>query len=510
MGGVHIVLVGMTGSGKSTTGRKLAQQLGFRFVDSDEAITQRSGRTVREIFATDGEPTFRRIESSVLADLVSTHEPLVIATGGGAVLSAANRALCRSNATVIWLRAQPNTLVSRLSKSPRGHRPLLDGDLARQIQEMWETRYALYSEASHRVVDVDPLTFETVVNALRNCVAPKRIDVSLGDRGYPVLVGHGVSTQLPDLLPASARRVAVVTQKGIPVHVHPGRDNQVFTIGDGEQNKTLASIEALCRAFARWGMNRSDCVVAVGGGMVTDVAGFAAATYQRGICVVHVPTTLLGMVDAAIGGKTAVNIPEGKNLVGAFWQPSGVLCDLNHLATLPDREWRCGTGEMAKYHFLTGDDLAAMPLTDRVAACVRIKADVVGNDERESVSFDNTRGRALLNYGHTLGHALEIATEHALKHGEAIAIGLVYAARLAQCLGRIDADRVDYHIRVVESYGLDTRIPSGLSVDHLVALMGRDKKAINSLTFVLDGATGLEVVPNVAREPIQAALEQMA
>ena len=189
----------------------------------------------------------------------------------------------------------------------------------------------------------------------------------------------------------------------------------MFHIGHGEQHKSLATIGDLCRGFARIGLTRNDVVIGVGGGMVTDVAGFAAASYHRGVPVVHVATTLLGMIDAAIGGKTGVNLPEGKNLVGAFWQPSGVVCDLDALDTLSQREIRCGYGEMAKYHFLTGDDLLAMSLTDRIARCVEIKAEIVAADEREDGR------RALLNYGHTLAHALEIATEYRLAHGEAVA-----------------------------------------------------------------------------------------
>jgi 5-deoxy-5-amino-3-dehydroquinate synthase len=258
-------------------------------------------------------------------------------------------------------------------------------------------------------------------------------------------------------------------------------------------------------------MSRADCVVAVGGGIVTDVAGFAAASYLRGVDVVHVPTTLLGMVDAAIGGKTGVNLPEGKNLVGAFWQPAGVVCDTAALGTLPERERRCGLGEMAKYHFLTGDDLLALELDARVARCVAIKAEVVGGDERESIASDNTRGRAILNYGHTLAHALEVAGDHDLRHGEAVAIGLIYAACLGRVLGRIDDDRVAEHVRVVgEEYGLDTRLPDGADRAELVALMGRDKKAVDGLTFVLDGANGVEVVPGVARRAIDEAFDLQA
>lgn len=338
----------------------------------------------------------------------------------------------------------------------------------------------------------------------------RRVVVPLGDRSYPVVVGHGALASLASLLPPTARRALVVTQEGIPspftagVPFDPGVPFEVVTIGHGEEHKTLATIERLCRAMAGLGLTRHDVVVGVGGGMVTDVAGFAAASWHRGTPVVHVATSLLAMVDAAIGGKTGVNLPEGKNLVGAFWQPCGVVCDLDALATLPEREQRCGNGEMAKYHFLTGDDLAAMPLTDRVARCVEIKAEVVASDEREGGR------RALLNYGHTLGHALEIALDFRLAHGEAVAIGLLYAAHLAHGLGRIDAARVDEHRRVVEEvYGLDASLPRGLDAAELLALMARDKKALDGLTFVLDGPRGVEVVGGVGDEAARAALEAM-
>jgi 5-deoxy-5-amino-3-dehydroquinate synthase len=332
--------------------------------------------------------------------------------------------------------------------------------------------------------------------------ALRRVSVALGDRSYDVVVGHGAVSELASVVPATARRAVVVTQPGVPAAVDPGIPYDVVEIGVGEPAKSLATIETLCRAFARAGLSRHDVVIGVGGGMVTDVAGFAAASYHRGVPVVHVATTLLGMVDAAIGGKTGVNLPEGKNLVGAFWQPSGVICDLDALATLPERERRCGLGEMAKYHFLTGDDLLAMPLVDRVTRCVEIKAEVVASDEREGGR------RALLNYGHTLAHALETATEHGIAHGEAVAIGLVYAARLAHHLGRIDADRVAAHVRVVvDEYGLDVDVPAGLDVDHLVTLMGRDKKALDGLTFVLDGERGVEVVAGLDTADVRAAFE---
>jgi 5-deoxy-5-amino-3-dehydroquinate synthase len=330
------------------------------------------------------------------------------------------------------------------------------------------------------------------------------VRVPLGERSYDVLVGHGVAAELAEILPAGTKRVAVVTQAAIPFDVDPGVATERFVIGAGEERKDLRTIEELCRGFARAGLTRADCVVGVGGGMVTDVAGFAAASYHRGVPVVHVPTSLLGMVDAAIGGKTGVNLPEGKNLVGAFWQPSGVLCDLDALATLPPRELRCGLGEMAKYHFLTGDDLLAMGEAERIARCVEIKAEVVAGDEREGGR------RAILNYGHTLAHAVEIESGHDLAHGEAVAIGLVFAAHLAYRLGRIDEARVEEHYDVVSrAYGLGTELPDGLDDGRLLELMGRDKKALDGLTFVLDGPDGVEVVGAVPESAVGDALHAM-
>ena len=331
------------------------------------------------------------------------------------------------------------------------------------------------------------------------------VEVALPDgRGYPVLIGDGARHEVAALLPTAARRVALITQAGIPVQVDPGREHRVFTIGDGEAHKTLTTIESLCSQFADWGLTRSDCVVGVGGGLVTDVAGFAAAVYHRGLPVLHVATTLLAQIDAAIGGKTGVNLAEGKNLVGAYWQPTAVICDTGTLATLPPREWRCGLGELAKYHWLGGGRLDELSLDDRVARCVRIKAEVVAADEREGGR------RALLNYGHTLAHALETAGDHDLRHGEAVGIGLVFAAELAHRLGRIDAAQVEEHRRVVSGYDLPTTVPDGLDDERLLVLMGRDKKVLGSgLTFVLDGPDGVEVVTGVDPDVVRSTLEDM-
>ncbi|MGY6502303.1 MAG: 3-dehydroquinate synthase family protein [Acidimicrobiales bacterium] len=326
------------------------------------------------------------------------------------------------------------------------------------------------------------------------------VPVSLGDRSYDVLVGRGARHDVARLIPPSARRAAIVTQVGLDIDIDPGLEHRRFTIGQGESAKTLTTVEELCRGFAQWGLTRADVVIALGGGLVTDVAGFAASTYHRGVAVVHVSTTLLGQIDAAIGGKTGVNLPEGKNLVGAFWQPAGVVCDTEVLDTLPPREMRSGLGELAKYHFLGGGELDALAIEERVARCVGIKAEVVASDEREGGR------RAILNYGHTLGHAIEIATGFDMRHGEAVAVGLVYAAELARALGRIDAARVAEHRRVVAAYDLPSRLPDHLTDADLIDLLARDKKALDGLTFVLDGPRGVEVVAGVDPDVVRDTL----
>ena len=328
-----------------------------------------------------------------------------------------------------------------------------------------------------------------------------RIDVRLPGREYPVLIGHGVVQDIAQFLPTTARKAVIITQSGIPANLALPIESKTVIIGQGESTKSLATIESLSQEFADMGITRNDVIIGVGGGMVTDIAGFAASTWHRGTSVIHVATSLLAMVDAAIGGKTGVNLPQGKNLVGAFWQPSAVFCDLDLLASLPERELRCGLGEVAKYHFLTGDDLLALSLDERVARCVGIKGSFVEQDERESGK------RAFLNYGHTLAHALETVGNHQLAHGEAVAIGLIFAARLARALGRIDDARVDYHELVVgQTYSLQTRMPAGLDIDQLMAAMARDKKALNGLTFILDSPQGLEIVAGISAEVVRSEL----
>ena len=331
-----------------------------------------------------------------------------------------------------------------------------------------------------------------------------KITVSLADRSYPVLVGSGVAKDVEKFLPRTAKRAVIVTQENIPFEIKLSLPHTTVLIGNGEQFKSLQTIDTISQQFAKFGLTRSDVVIGVGGGMVTDVAGFSAASWHRGTAVVQIPTTLVGMVDAAIGGKTGVNIAQGKNLVGAFWQPSAVLCDIDALKTLPDRETRCGLGEVAKYHFLAGDDLLALELSARIARCVEIKATIVSADEREQ------GGRAVLNYGHTLAHALERSSDFALAHGEAVAIGMIFAAHLAHSLQRIDDARLAYHYKVIrDSYGLGVSIPDKFDRRALIDLMRLDKKAIDGLTFVLDGTNGVEIVSDIGEKYLDQAFDAM-
>lgn len=332
-------------------------------------------------------------------------------------------------------------------------------------------------------------------------MAIHRVPVELGERGYDVTIGPGVRHRLVDAVASTgARRAAVISARPPDWTPDPGVPATHLPARDGEQDKNLHTVEAMCRAFADFRLTRLDVVVAVGGGTTTDTAGLAASLYHRGIAVIHLPTSLLAQVDASVGGKTAVNLPEGKNLVGAYWQPRAVLCDTDYLQTLDEREYRNGLGEIARCHFIGAPGLQGLPVDEQIARSVALKAGIVARDERDGGE------RHLLNYGHTLGHALELATGFELKHGEAVAIGTVFAGRLAGRLGRIGPDRVEEHRAVVAGYGLPTALPAGLDDARLVELMRLDKKAMHGLSVVLDGPSGAELVTDIPEAAVREAL----
>jgi 3-dehydroquinate synthase len=340
---------------------------------------------------------------------------------------------------------------------------------------------------------------------------------------YDVLVGRGLLDRLPALLGAGVRRVAVVHPDDLPGPVGEvtaalgsAYDVVSLEVPPGEAAKTAEVASACWESLGSAGLTRSDAVVTVGGGATTDLGGFVAATWLRGVRVVHVPTTLLGMVDAAVGGKTGINTSAGKNLVGSFHEPAGVLCDLDLLATLPEAELRSGLGEVVKCGFIadpeilrlvedtTSDELLSGPvLRELVERAVRVKADVVAGDLRESGGSDDRPGREVLNYGHTMGHAVELASGYALRHGEAVAIGCVYVAELARAAGRADDALADRHRTAFARVGLPTGW-AGASYDDLRARMAVDKKSRGAtLRFVvLHGLAD----PHVLADPDEALL----
>jgi shikimate kinase/3-dehydroquinate synthase len=533
-----IVLVGLMGAGKTAIGRRLALRLGVAFCDSDAEIEQVTGYTVSELFALHGEASFREGERRVVQRLLAG-PPIVLATGGGAFMDAQTRAAIRAAAVSVWLRCDVATLLRRVTG--RTHRPLLaSGDPAEILQRLMEQRGPIYAEADV-IVDGDNGSAEAatdrVLAALAAHAAPRRVAVALAERGYEVMIGRGLLGRAGALLAPVLPRpvVAVVTDDTVaPLHLDTLRAGLqaggVAVAGEivvpaGEGSKSLAQYGAVVEAMLGFGVDRGTTVLALGGGVVGDLAGFVAATVLRGLPFVQVPTTLLAQVDASVGGKTGVNTARGKNLVGAFHQPLAVLADTGVLATLPPRELRAGYAEIVKTGLigdaplyawceayggaLVGGD--ARLQAEAVARACAFKAAVVGADERETAAND---GRALLNLGHTFAHALEAEMGYGvILHGEAVGVGLGLAYRLSARLGLCDADlapRIEAHL---ESVGLPPaldRLNRRFSAGRLIGLFGRDKKMRDgALTFVLARGIGAaftardvpqEAVTDVLRE----------
>lgn len=339
--------------------------------------------------------------------------------------------------------------------------------------------------------------------------------VELEREPYDVVVEDGARERLAALIAEKAPRaksVAVVTSSSLAQQpwfdVTSGIEQFTLLVPEGESAKSISALEELLEALAERRLSRDDVVVAVGGGAITDLAGFAAAIYLRGVALVQVPTSLVGQVDAAVGGKTGVNLAAGKNLVGAFYQPLGVLCDISVLSTLAPRERLSGLGEVAKCWLLEERDVASLrtsSLTALIEMAVSLKAALVASDEREGGS------RVLLNYGHTLAHALEkLALRRGrdeLRHGEAVAVGLAFAARLARALGRVGDDVVEHHDEVLRALALDGRLPPQYDTDELLEAMTFDKKARHDLSFVLAGPKGYSLVTGLDRAVVANVLE---
>lgn len=524
--GMNLVLIGLMGSGKTAVGRRLAERLGRPFVDLDDEIAAAAGRSIPELFDTEGEAGFRAREAAAVAT-VAARSGQVIATGGGVVLDSDNIAALRASGAVVWLDVELDELARRVGEGAR--RPLLTGDPAGRLMALADERAPRYRAAAHHVVAAGGSREQVAEDVLSWFLARPseihRIAVPLPGAAYEVSVGRGLLDRLPELLarPPRARRALLVSQSEVFARYGPRVEAGLKALGltvretivpDGEAAKSVETLRELWTAASALPLSRDDLVVALGGGVVGDLAGFAAATWNRGVAVVQLPTTLLAQVDAAVGGKTGINLPEGKNLVGAFHQPVGVVADIATLATLPSRELRSGLGEVVKYGFiadpvvlelaerhpqrlLAGDEEL---LTDLVRRGVAVKARIVAADERESGE------RALLNYGHTIGHAIETLTGYRVyRHGEAVALGMVAAARLAELLGLADPGLAGRTATVLSGLCL----PTGgvvLDPDEVWAVLARDKKAREGVRFVLCRAPG---EPVIVDEPDRAAVDEV-
>ena len=549
----NLVLVGPMGAGKSSIGRRLAGRFGLAFVDLDREVEQRTGATIPTIFECEGEAGFRLREREVLADLLAG-EGLLLASGGGAVLDPDNRRAMAGRAFVVYLHVEPAEQLRRLARDRT--RPLLaNGDREQVLRTLASAREPLYREVADLRFDTGGCAPPVAVARLGRLLAqrwqrtacatlptfapplpepvhmpfpPRTVDVD-GAHPYRIHIGPGLLddgalmaaplrgaqalvVSDSEVAPRYAARVAEALQRA-----RPGVQVGEFVLPAGEASKTLDGFAGAIDALAALGARRDACVYALGGGVVGDLAGFAAACWMRGIDCVQLPTSLLAMVDSSVGGKTAVDLPRGKNLVGAFHPPRAVIADTSVLATLPPRELRAGLAEVVKYGAL-GDAafldwleqhaevLLAMDqqaLADAIARSCAHKATIVARDPFEHGE------RALLNFGHTFAHAIETAQGYGgLNHGEAVAVGMVLAARLSEALGLAPATDGDRLRTLLQHFGLPVALPDGLDPEQLLAHMRLDKKAqAGGLRFIVwRGAGRAEVLSDVPESAVLAVL----
>ncbi|MFE8974940.1 MULTISPECIES: 3-dehydroquinate synthase [Streptomyces] len=536
MSGPLVVLVGPMGVGKSTVGELLAARLGTTYRDTDADVVAEAGKPIAEIFYDEGEDHFRALERRAVAAALTGHAG-VLSLGGGAVLDEATRELL-ADRPVVYLSMDVDEAVRRVGLGAA--RPLLAVNPRRQWRELMDARRHLYEEVARTVVATDENTPEEVAQAIIDALelpegqaapgvestgmtqqSPTRIQVagSAGSDPYEVLVGHQLLGELPQLIGDRAKRVAVLhpealAETGEAVRqdlADQGYEAIAIQLPNAEEAKTV-EVAAYCwKALGQTGFTRTDVIIGIGGGATTDVAGFVAASWLRGVRWIAIPTTVLGMVDAAVGGKTGINTAEGKNLVGAFHPPAGVLCDLAALESLPVHDYVSGMAEIIKAGFIADpvilDLIEADPEAARTPAgphtaelierSIRVKAEVVSSDLKESGL------REILNYGHTLGHAIEKNERYKWRHGAAVSIGMVFAAELGRLAGRLDDATADRHRTILESVGLPLTY-RGDQWPKLLENMKVDKKSRGDLLrFIVLDALGK---PTVLEGPDPAVL----
>lgn len=497
---MHIFTYGPSGSGKSTVGRLLAQKLALEFMDLDALIEQALGCSISEYMRTQGEEAFRHAESDLLRKVISGLEK-VIALGGGTLLREENWRLVQANGQVVFLDAAPRVLAERLTQDPN-QRPLLAGDLETSLAALLDKRKAHYASFPLRV-DASQAPEEVTWDIQRKL---GRFHLTSMQPPYDVIVQAGGLDNLGELLKprAEGSMVMLVSDENVaPLYAERalqslhevGFSASQFIIPAGEAHKHIETVMELWQACLKAGLDRSSMIIALGGGVVSDLAGFCAATFMRGCRWAVVPTSLLSMVDASMGAKTGFDLPEGKNLVGAFYPPSLVLSDPEVLSTLPERELRAGLAEVVKHGVIADPQLFALctqgweavhtnlPEIVRRAAAVKVKF-IEADPYEKGV-------RAALNFGHTLGHAVELVSDFGLLHGEAVAVGMAAEAKLAENLSLASKGLADELIGTLSALGLPVEVPAGLPAGDLLKAMRMDKKKANgTVRFALPLSIG--------------------
>ena len=549
----NIFITGFSGSGKTSVGKAAARRLGWQFIDTDDLVVERAGKPISQVFAESGEAAFRKLEQQSLVE-AAYGERQVISTGGGLPMDGKNRDIMEQSGIVVCLEARPETIHRRLEKQSKQRgavvRPMLESeDPPARISSLKADRQPGYA-LSHWTVHTDGITPDEaaaeVIRAWRGLAAddgqPESVQgpadspdygpdlasvVHTSGGSYPVWVGWDIVSSIGERTASvvDPSTAFVIGDSGAADHAERARRSledagiaaHLYLMEPGEQNKTLQSADAIYGWLAEARAERKHLVVAVGGGMVGDLAGFVAATYLRGMPFAQVPTTLLAMLDASIGGKVAVDLTYGKNLVGAFHQPRFVLSDVSTLTSLSARERTAGWAEGIKKGLILDrglldffeqhrDAIASLD-PDQATAVIRrsvsIKGSVVSRDEKETLGI-----RALLNYGHTIGHALEAATGYStLLHGEAVSIGMMGAGYIGNRLGMMSDAELDRQRSILEGYGLPLAYP-GMDADAVSEAMKSDKKTQDSDIHwvLLDGignaVTRAGVPPELVRETL--------
>jgi shikimate kinase/3-dehydroquinate synthase len=520
-----IVLSGFMATGKSTVGPRLAARLGLELVDTDAEIERESGRSVPELWRAEGEAAFRSREVAVVERLFADRRARVIAFGGGTVTSRRARHLAVERATVITLTASPQTIVARVGTALRDRPNLIvGGDPVARARELLEARAAAYAE-SHAVLSTDASNPDALVDSIVAVVERAPILVPLGDRSYVVdLVANRPAALTDAIAHACPSSLVVVTDAHVQRDRHASLDASLaplaiprttVTLPAGEEHKTLASVATIWDAALGAGIDRDTAVIGFGGGVVGDLAGFAASALLRGVRSIIVPTTLLAMVDASVGGKTGFDHPTGKNLLGAFHQPSGVVVDVAHLATLPSRERAAGFAEIVKIALVADSSLldalegdasalkagtpeALLPIVRRA---IEAKVRIVRDDERESGV------RALLNLGHTIGHALEAQGRYRkYLHGEAVALGTIAELAAGVRLGWTPHALVERARSLLAALGLPTQLSATEAIGCMTFVASDKKRAGSRIRLPAVREAGAASVESVELESLRAAV----